>query len=117
MIALLGGCGEADIATSRLNARSACLQQSFDLLGIKDEEPADENKMHASFDAFLKVPDSAFRIVSTGDFVFDAGRLDFGDPIPPYDLSCTGNINTRMLRTVQINSTLHRPKAEETWTF
>lgn len=107
----LGGCSSSPIDASRAQAEVACLDHFSKIV-----HPGTENVSTADDDPDDNVADSnpAFHIAATGQFSVDFPPITNLDH--PYRLRCTGDINQRILTSVQIDGVLHRPPPEK-WTF
>jgi hypothetical protein len=100
------------VAQVRAQAEVACLDHfsklthlSTDNVTTNDMDPDDN----------VAQSDSFFRINSTGQFAAEFPPITNLDE--PYTLRCTGDVNKRELTSIQINGELHRPAANEKWTF
>jgi hypothetical protein len=132
-LAILAGCGEPTADDLRRYARTACLIASLDILAAQHPElneaddelspdaidgDATRKEKLAALSEKLLLEDSSFKTLGNARFVFEPGRVDLGPPAPAYDLKCTGDLDSRKITTVQIEGTIHRPKAEdENWSF
>jgi hypothetical protein len=107
------GCEQSPVAGARAAAEATCLDRfskiihpAADNIATTDDDPDD----NVSADN-----EPAFHINTTGQFAVDFPPI--ANLSHPYKLRCTGDINERLLTSVQIDGVLHRPKPSEKWAF
>jgi len=121
MFNALVSCNQSPVETKRWLAETACLSRAFAEQGLLDldasGEPVDRNDTDdmASGDDAIALP--SFRFVSTGNFVIDYGEVVVKRPAMRFRLICTGDFNAGVLKTIQIDGKLLRPKPDEPWRF
>ena len=121
MLNALVSCNQSPVETKRWLAETACLSRAFAEQGLLDldasGEPVDRNDTDdmASGDDAIALP--SFRFVSTGNFVIDYGEVVVKRPAMRFRLICTGDFNAGVLKTIQIDGKLLRPKPDEPWRF
>jgi hypothetical protein len=117
----LVACNQSPVETKRWLAETACLSRALAEQGLLDldasGEPVDRNEADqiASGDDAIALP--SFRFVSTGNFVIDYGVVILKKPAMGFRLICTGDFNAGVLKTIQIDGKLLRPKPAEPWRF
>ena len=121
MFNALVSCNQSPVEAKRWLAETACLSRAFAEQGLLDldasGEPVDRNDTDdmASGDDAIALP--SFRFVSTGNFVIDYGEVMVKRPAMRFRLICTGDFNAGVLKTIQIDGKLLRPKPDEPWRF
>ena len=121
MLNTLGSCNQSPVETKRWLAETACLSRALAEQGLLDldasGEPIDRNEADhiASGDDAIALP--SFRFVSTGNFVIDCGEVVLKKPAMRFHLICTGDFNAGVLKTIQIDGRLLRPKPDAPWRF
>jgi len=121
MFNALVSCNQSPVEAKRWLAETACLSRAFAEQGLLDldasGEPVDRNDTDdmASGDDAIALP--SFRFVSTGNFVIDYGEVVVKRPAMRFRLICTGDFNAGVLKTIQIDGKLLRPKPDEPWRF
>jgi hypothetical protein len=122
----LASCNTS-VETRQEEAEMSCLMQSWVVQGyfrIVDgklrptskhyEAALNEVEEEDSDTPEEKPQKSRFRFVDSGNFIVDYGLVS-DPPIPPYELTCTGDFNAGKFTTIQVNGTIHRPPPGETW--
>jgi len=121
MLNALVSCNQSPVETKQWLAETACLSRALAEQGLLDldasGEPVDRNEADqiASGDDAIALP--SFRFVSTGNFVIDYGVVILKKPAMGFRLICTGDFNAGVLKTIQIDGKLLRPKPAEPWRF
>ena len=121
MFNALVSCNQSPVEAKRWLAETACLSRAFAEQGLLDldasGEPVDRNDTDdmASGDDAIALP--SFRFVSTGNFVIDYGEVVVKRPAMRFRLICTGDFNAGVLKTIQIDGKLLRPKPDQPWRF
>ena len=115
LVALLAatGCQQSPVADARAAAEATCLDRFSKIV-----HPGAENVTTTDDDPDDNVSaDSGplFRINATGQFAVEFPPI--ANLAHPYRLRCTGDVNQRLLTSVQIDGVLHRPAANEHWSF
>ena len=115
LVQSVAGRNEAVAGGDRMPARAFAEQGLLDL--DASGEPVDRNDTDdmASGDDAIALP--SFRFVSTGNFVIDYGEVVVKRPAMRFRLVCTGDFNAGVLKTIQIDGKLFRPKSNEPWRF
>ena len=81
------------------------------------DDPVDRNEADHITSGDDAIALSSFRFVSTGNFVIDYGEVILKKPAMRFRLMCTGDFNAGVLKTIQIDGKLLRPKPDEPWRF
>ena len=121
MLTALVSCNQSPVEKKQLLAETACLSRALAEQGLLDldasDDPVDRNEADhiASGDDAIAL--SSFRFISTGNFVIDYGEVILKKPAVRFRLICTGDFNAGMLKTIQIDGKLLRPKPGEPWRF
>lgn len=123
----LVSCNMSPVESRQAEAEISCLAHSWAVQGYfrsvngklrptaKRYEAAINAVEEQGSDPLVEKPHtSRFRFVDSGNFVIDYGRVS-DPPIPPYDLTCTGDFNAGKFTTIQVNGTIYRPPPGEIW--
>jgi hypothetical protein len=108
------GCHRQRVAPgTRDAAETACFDRFSQLahLSIDNIQPRDDNDP----DNNVAVSNPDFRITAEG--LFAVAFPPITNLEHPYRVRCTGDMNQRLLTSVQIDDTLHRPAPNEHWSF
>jgi hypothetical protein len=100
-------------ASTRDAAETACFDRFSQLarLGIDNITPRDDGDP----DDNVAVSNPNFRMTPEGLFAVSFPPIT--NLQHPYRVRCTGDINQRLLTSVQIDDTLHRPAPNQRWGF
>ena len=121
MLTALVSCNQSPVEKKQWLAETACLSRGSRRhatdRSAASGEPVDRNEADhiASGDDAIPLP--SFRFVSTGNFVIDYGEVILKKPAMRFRLMCTGDFNAGVLKTIQIDGKLLRPKPDQPWRF